>query len=336
VFVVKFPGTLDTMVDKESRAVPHRPLMILAGAMAVLVVVALGGLVFDDRTLVNAPIWLKLLKFAISVGIYAVTLAWLIGQLTRARRVGWWLGTVFAVGLGMDMALLFWQIAVRGRTLHFNQATPADMTINNVVATGAFVGWGVTAAIAVLLLFQRLPDRAMNSALRAGAALSVVGIGIAMMMFGPNEEQKQIWRSGSRPSIVGAHSVGVPDGGPGLPVLGWSTEGGDMRIPHFVGIHAIQVLPLVAFGLLVLARRYPVLGSELVRRNLVRTASVGFAGVLALLTWQAQRGQSIVRPDFWTLLAATGIVAVVVVGATLSLRTRELSWTRDVMSPKST
>jgi hypothetical protein len=236
----------------------------------------------------------------------------------------------------MDMALLFWQIAVRGRTLHFNKETPADMMINNVVATGAFVGWGVTAAIAVLLLFQRLPDRAMSSALRAGAALSVVGIGIAMMMFGPNEEQKQIWRSGSRPSIVGAHSVGVPDGGPGLPVLGWSTEGGDMRIPHFVGIHAIQVLPMVAFGLLMLARRYPVLGSELVRRNLVRTASVGFAGVLALLTWQAQRGQSIVHPDFWTLLAATGIVAVVAVGATLSLRTRELSWTRDVISPKST
>lgn len=321
--VVEFPGTLDPMVDKESKAVLHRPLMILAAAMGVLGVVALAGLVLDDRTLVNAPIWLKPLKFTVSVGIYAVTLAWLIGQLTRARRVGWWLGTVFAVGLGLDMALLFWQITVRGRTLHFNQETPADVLINNVVATGAFAGWGATAAIAVLLLFQRLPDRAMNSALRAGAALSVAGIGIAMMMFGPNEEQKQVWRSGERPSIVGAHSVGVPDGGPGLPVVGWSTEGGDLRIPHFVGIHAIQVLPLVAFGLLVFARRYPVLGSEFVRRNLIRTASAGFAGMLALLTWQARRGQSIVEPDFWTLSAGAAIVAFVAVGFAISLRTKE-------------
>ncbi|WP_039922106.1 hypothetical protein [Amycolatopsis decaplanina] len=308
------------MVDNGSRTVPHRPLMILAVAMAVLGVIALGGLVFDDRSLVNAPIWLKPLKFTISVGLYAVTLAWLIGQLTKGRRIGWWLGTVFAVGLGMDMALLFWQIIVRGRTLHFNRETPADQWINNMVANGAFTGWAVTAAIAVLLLFQRLPDRAMNSALRAGAALSVAGIGIALLMFSPNEQQMAQFRSGERPSIVGAHAVGVPDGGPGLPVLGWSTVGGDMRIPHFFGIHTIQVLPLIAFGLLRLARRYPVLESEFVRRNLVRTASVGFAGLLVLLTWQAQRGQSIVHPDFWTLVAGAGIIAVVAAGSALALR----------------
>ncbi|WP_410651620.1 hypothetical protein [Amycolatopsis sp. cmx-4-54] len=308
------------MVDKGSRVVPHRPLMILAAAMAVLGVIALGGLVFDDRSLVNAPLWLKPLKFTISVGLYAVTLAWLIGQLTRGKRLGWWLGTVFAAGLGLDMALLFWQIAIRGRTLHFNRETPADQWINNMVANGAFTGWGATAAIALLLLFQRLPDRAMNSALRAGAALSVAGIGVALLMSGPNEQQMAQFRAGERPSILGAHAVGVPDGGPGLPVLGWSTVGGDMRIPHFFGIHAIQVLPLVAFGLLKLARRYPVLESEFVRRNLVRTASVGFAGVLVLLTWQAQRGQSIVHPDFWTLVAGAGIIAVVAAGSVLSLR----------------
>ncbi len=313
-------GTLESMVDKGSRAVLHRPLMILAAAMAVLGVIALGGLVFDDRSLVNAPIWLKPLKFTISVGLYAVTLAWLLGQLTRGRRFGWWLGTVFAAGLGLDMALLFWQNIGRGRTLHFNQETPADQWINNMVANGAFAGWGATAAIAILLLFQRLPDRVMNSALRAGAALSVVGIGIAMLMFTPNEQQMAQYRAGEKPSIVGAHAVGVPDGGPGLPLVGWSTVGGDMRIPHFVGIHAIQVLPLVACGLLVLARRYPVLESEFVRRNLVRTASVGFAGLLALLTWQAQRGQSIVHPDFWTLITGAGIIAAVAAGSMLSLR----------------
>jgi hypothetical protein len=96
-----------------------------------------------------------------------------------------------------------------------------------------------------------------------------------------------------------------------------STVGGYLRIPHFVGIHGLQVLPLVAFGLLLFARRYPALGSDVVRRRLVRTTGAGYAGLLVLLTWQARRGQPIDHPDFRTLTAAT---ALVVVAGTLSVR----------------
>jgi hypothetical protein len=298
----------------------HRPLVVLAGVMGVLCAVSLLGLLFDDRTLVNAPIWLKPFKFSVSIGLYALTLAWLLTHVRRGRRAGWWFGTLFAAGIGLDFALLVWQIIVRGRTLHFNQSTPADAMINNLVAGGAYTAWSMTAAVAVLLLFQRIPDRALRSALRWGAALAVVGMYVATLMFSPTPAQEAVLEANGKFSTFGAHSVGVEDGGPGLPVVGWSTVGGDLRIPHFVGIHALQVLPLVAFGLLLLARRYRVLESDVVRRRLVRTAGAGYAGLIALLTWQAERGQSIVHPDFWTLAAATGLIAALAVAGTLSLR----------------
>jgi hypothetical protein len=302
----------------------HRPLVVLAGAMAVLLVVSAFGLLVDDRTLVNAPIWAKPFKFAVSVGLYALTLAWLLSLLTRGRRVGWWLGTVFAVGIGADMTMLVWQVVFRDRTLHFNQATPSDQAINNYVATGAFTAWGATAAVVVLLMFQKLPDRALAASLRWGTALATVGLGLALLMFSPTPAQQAVWAAGGKPATVGGHTVGLADGGPGLPLLGWSTAGGDLRIPHFVGIHAIQALPLLALALAALARRYPVLSSEVVRRRLVWTGAAGYAGLIALVTWQALRGQSIVRPDFWTLAAATGLIALVGAGIALSLRSRKV------------
>ena len=66
----------------------HRLLMLFTAFMVVLAVVAVGGLLFDHRVLGGAPIWLKPFKFAVSLGIYGYTLAWLLTMQRRLRRVG--------------------------------------------------------------------------------------------------------------------------------------------------------------------------------------------------------------------------------------------------------
>ncbi|MFC4945611.1 hypothetical protein [Pseudonocardia sp. GCM10023141] len=51
--------------------------VVMAAATVVLAVVAL----FDQRTLLDAPLWLKPIKFTVSFTLYGATLAWMLGQL---------------------------------------------------------------------------------------------------------------------------------------------------------------------------------------------------------------------------------------------------------------
>ena len=298
----------------------HRPLVIAAAAVAALGVVAAGGLVIDDRQLLNQPIWTKTFKFSISFALYTMTLAWMISLMPKARRWGWWMGTLVAVGLGGDIMLMVIQMIGRGRRLHFNQADETDRLIHNLLATGAYGAFVATAVIAVLLSCQRLADKSLGSAIRAGLGVALAGMAMATLMFTPTPEQQAIRDSGHKSQIMGSHGVGVPDDAAGLPIVGWSVDGGDLRVAHFVGLHAVQLIPLLAIGLLALARRQQALRSSLVRRNLIRVTATGHLGLVAVLTWQAQRGQSVVHPDGATVLALTGLAALVGGGVWAALR----------------
>jgi hypothetical protein len=132
--------------------------------------------------------------------------------------------------------------------------------------------------------------------------ISFVGMMVGFLMTaGPTPEQLAALQAGAPLTVVGAHSRGVADGGPGLPLVGWSTTGGDLRVGHFVGLHAMQVLPLLAFLLTRPAalRRF----STRQRTLLVWTAGLGYLVLTLLTTWQALRGQPLIAPDSVTWLA---------------------------------
>jgi hypothetical protein len=291
----------------------HRPLFLLAVLMAAVAAVAFVGLLVDDRTVTGIPLWAKPFKFATSIAIYALTFGWLIGQLRRGRRVAWWAGTVAAVFLAVEMVVIVGQ-ALRVTTSHFNNSTPMDKALYDLMAGSIAAVWVATLVISLLLFANPGPDRARNIAVRTGAMISVVGMALGFLMTIPSAAQIE-----AGGSIVGAHTVGLDDGGPGLPLLGWSTVGGDLRIPHFVGMHALQLLPLLLIVLELLSRRFGVLADAAVRARLMWIAAAGYVAFVALVTWQALRGQSIVHPDALTLLAFAAIALAVGIPSALVL-----------------
>lgn len=296
----------------------HRPLVWFAGSMVVLALVSVVGLAVDDRILVGVPIWAKPFKFSVSLFAYTLSLAWMLSLLTprsRAHRVGWWAGTVVAVALLAEMVLITLQV-VRGTQSHFNQATPFDNAVFQIMGATIAVLWLSALVIAVLLLRARILDRATAWAVRLSSLIALAGAAVGFLMATPTPEQLAVDDS----PISGAHSVGVPDGGPSMPLTGWSTTGGDLRVPHFFGMHALQLLPLLLLVLAALAPRFVRLADERVRLRLTLTAAGTYTATFALLTWQALRGQALFSPDTVTLAAAGAIVLLGGAATTLSLR----------------
>jgi hypothetical protein len=204
----------------------------------------------------------------------------------------------------VEMIVVITQV-LRGTISHFNAASAFDETLFSIMGVFVLLIWAMNLVAAVLLLRQRLPDPAFAWALRLGLLLTLVGGATGVLMTRPTPAQQAALDANQRVTIIGAHSVGVQDGGPGMPITGWSLTGGDLRIGHFVGLHALQALPIV--GWLLTRRRSRRLGNRH-RVALVVIAGLGYLGLIALLIWQALRGQPLLAPDAATLLALAALI----------------------------
>jgi hypothetical protein len=294
-----------------------RPLTAVGVLMTAVAVPSLVGIFVDPRVITGAPAWLKPFKFAVSTAVYSLTLAWIFTYLAdrpRMRRiVGWTTAIVFVLEVGL-IDLQAW----RGTTSHFNASTPLNRTIFIVMGSAILIQTFVSVTVAVALWRQRFVNPSLGWALRFGMILTIAGAMTGPLMTRPTPTQLEQARAGRGLPIIGAHTVGAPDGGPGVPVTGWSRQHGDLRVPHFVGLHALQALALVAVAL----RRWR--RPETARVKAVQIAAASYASLFVLLIWEALRGQSVVAPGatglasiaVWALLTALAI-------GTIAIRSRE-------------
>ncbi len=285
--------------------------------MAALVLFSLAAMLVDDRTLLGESVWLKPMKFGSAFVLYSLTLAWLLSLPHKGSRATWWLGTVFAVTGLIDVGFIVLQ-AARGTFSHFNtEADPVNSIGQMVFASGVPGLFLANLVIVLILSWQRLVDRPTARAVHAGLALAVAGMALGYLMgftgkqLVRDSDGRLVELAAGHTVLSGAGDLAARDAMGGMPITHWSTEGGDLRVPHFVGLHGIQVLLLVAVALAWLAPRYRWLRPERARAAVVGVLAAGYAGLLALVFWQAMRGQSLVHPDTATLAAACGLAATV-------------------------
>lgn len=275
----------------------HRPLMLFTLSMVVLTPVAALGMLLDERMLLDSPIWFKPFKFAVSFTLYSASLAWFTSLLDgRLRKIAWWLGTVFAMAGVAEMTIIVTQV-VRGKRSHFNFETPLDSALFGAMGLLAMVLFGTSLVIAVLLFRKKFGNPAQSWVIRLSLLVALVGMSVGFLMTQP--------RAGQSPAkgVIGSHSIGGPDGGSYMPLTGWSTVHGDLRIGHFIGMHAVQILPLLIF----FAGRWA-------NARLAWVLSGAYLGLTLLVTWQALRGQSLIKPDALTLIVAVAIAVAAALG----------------------
>jgi hypothetical protein len=214
--------------------------------MLPVFVFCLIGLLFDPRLVTGAPVWLKPAKFAISIAIYTLTLSWIFQYLPGWPRLKSITGWITAVVMIVEIVIICAQ-AARGTTSHFNVATTLDQTLFMIMGIAIGTAWISLIAVMIAVFRQSFSDPVMGWAIRIGILITVVGTATGGLMTSPTRAQLNDAKFTHHMTVAGAHTVGAPDGGPGIPGTGWSREHGDLRVPHFFGMHAMQIFPLLAW-----------------------------------------------------------------------------------------
>ncbi len=237
------------------------PLFTAAVVHAALAVLFAGWLLVPGPRVGGAHRALKPFKFAASIAAFLFSMALVVPRLAVGEGLRGALAWLLVSTMVVEMAIIVRQ-ARRGVASHFNMQTPPDARLWNLMM--AAIVLAALAMIAVALLASTLPLGGDASA----ASVLAWRAGLWLLLLSPVTGFAMGGRS--------RHSVGGDDGGPGLPLVGWSVRHGDLRVSHFFSLHALQGLPLLALllehlGVSPLAR----LGAIIVAASLTTVVCVG-------------------------------------------------------------
>ncbi len=188
---------------------------------------------WDESALIQGAThpWAKLIRYGAGLALHTWAMALFLGHLTECpptlRKVARWGIAVSALATAGAIAAQ----AIRGVPSHYNVATGTDTVLFGILSAATLASCGFVLLLLFLYLWVEVDQpRAYVMGIRLGFVLFIIGSLGGMLMI-----------------VNQAHTFGAPDGGPGLPLLSWSTRAGDLRAAHLAGVFAIQLLPLAGW-----------------------------------------------------------------------------------------
>ncbi|WP_373495814.1 hypothetical protein [Aquiflexum sp.] len=181
---------------------------------------------FDPREVNHENVWLKPLRFAISIWLFTWTFAWFSSYVEIRRRIFNNLNHIIAACMLIEITLITFQ-AGRGVASHFNVQTAFDAKVFSVM--GAVIGFN--AAIVgiwfILFAFWGNGGKSYRTSIIWGVVIFLLG----------NFSGYLIIRYGWPTDMLTSQSK--------MPLTGWKLTMKDLKISHALGLHAIQILPLI-------------------------------------------------------------------------------------------
>lgn len=208
----------------------NKPLYIATIATLGMLLFSMIAYLIDHRILLGENVWLKPIKFGISVPVFCVTLAWLLSIAPFKDRTKKWLSRCSGWPLVLEIPLIMIQ-AGRGVISHYNESSLLDGMIFGSMGFLIFLNTIVVIWVVIASFGRKFyTTKAMQTAIQLASIAMLISMYVGMVMISAK-----------------GHAVGVADGGAGIPVTHWSTEGGDWRAIHFLGMHGWQILPLLVY-----------------------------------------------------------------------------------------
>ena len=258
-------GALAELERRQPQLASAARLFLLAAIPCVI------AMMVDPRTVNDVSGWIKPTKFFVSLALYFATLAWYFGYLPATAQRSYAGRFVIWAAIIAGALEMMWMIAAatNGVPSHFNRAA-----IWNMAYSAAGVG-AVTLMIAVLVQGVLL---ARDRVVRIAPAFRLSLVLAAVISFAATVFIAMTMASGNGHWIGGVRS----DAG-GLPLLGWSRAGGDLRVAHFWALHAHQLIPLAGWLVVRTGMRW--------QRSAVLAFTVVYVGLIAFTFVQALQGE---------------------------------------------
>ncbi len=197
----------------------------------IIVIICLFSSIYSDNVILGVNAFSKPLKYSFSSMITCWSLCWILYYMESSsvkKSVSWIIG----ISVLLENLIILIQ-SFRTEPAHYNMSTPLNSLMSVLIIFFMLI-FSLTLIRVAVLFFnqQKFPvSQHYTWGVRLGVLIFVSSsILIGGMMFG-----------------MMSHTIGGNDGDIGLPFLNWSSKYGDLRVAHFLGVHALQVIPLLSY-----------------------------------------------------------------------------------------